>query len=152
MSNTIYAFVLSTLAGFSTLIGFLPILFKLKDEKKIILSSLAFASGVMLTVSFIDLIPESYHLLTSVFKNFPSILILSIFLVIGIIFSILIDKFLDSSEIKNKKLFHLGFVSMLAIVLHNIPEDCSYHVSHNIMLVVYLIFISTILIRRPFVF
>ena len=31
MSNTIYAFVLSTLAGFSTLIGFLPILFKLKD-------------------------------------------------------------------------------------------------------------------------
>lgn len=155
MSNTIYAFVLSTLAGFSTLIGFLPILFKLKDEKKIILSSLAFASGVMLTVSFIDLIPESYYLLTSVFKNFPSILILSIFLVIGIIFSILIDKFLpstDSSEIKNKKLFHLGFVSMLAIVLHNIPEDCSYHVSHNIMLVVYLIFISTILIRRPFVF
>lgn len=109
----------------------------------------------MLTVSFIDLIPESYHLLTSVFKNFPSILILSIFLVIGIIFSILIDKFLpstDSSEIKNKKLFHLGFVSMLAIVLHNIPEDCSYHVSHNIMLVVYLIFISTILIRLPFVF
>ena len=132
MSNTIYAFVLSTLAGFATLIGFLPILFKLKDEKKIILSSLAFASGVMLTVSFIDLIPESYHLLTGVFKNFPSILILSIFLVIGIIFSILIDKFLpstDSSEIKNKKLFHLGFVSMLAIVLHNIPEGIATFLS-----------------------
>ena len=125
MSNTIYAFILSTLAGLSTLLGFLPVLFKLKDEKKIILTSLAFASGVMLTVSFIDLIPEAYNLLTNTFKNFPSILILAIFLVIGIIFSILIDKFLpnnDNNEIKNKKLFHLGFVSMLAIVLHNIPE------------------------------
>ena len=125
MSNTIYAFTLSTLAGLSTLLGFLPILFNLKDEKKIILSSLAFASGVMITVSFIDLIPESYHLLTTTFKNFPALLFLLIFLVIGIIFSILIDKFLpnnDNNEIKNKKLFHLGFVSMLAIVLHNIPE------------------------------
>ena len=132
MSNTIYAFTLSTLAGLSTLLGFLPILFNLKDEKKIILSSLAFASGVMITVSFIDLIPESYHLLTTTFKNFPALLFLLIFLVIGIIFSILIDKFLpstDSSDIKNKKLFHLGFVSMLAIVLHNIPEGIATFLS-----------------------
>ena len=79
MSNTIYAFTLSTLAGLSTLLGFLPILFNLKDEKKIILSSLAFASGVMITVSFIDLIPESYNLLASIFKGFPALLLLLIF-------------------------------------------------------------------------
>ena len=119
MSNIVFAFTLSTLAGLSTLLGFLPLLFNLKDESSIILKSLAFASGVMLTVSIIDLIPESYNLLISIFKGFPALLLLLIFLVIGIIFSILIDKFLPNN---NNKLFHLGIVSMLAIILHNIPE------------------------------
>ena len=93
MSNRVFAFTLSTLASFSTLLGFLPILFNLKDESSIILKSIAFASGVMLTVSIIDLIPESYNLLVTIFKGFPALLLLLIFLVIGIIFSILIDKF-----------------------------------------------------------
>ena len=122
MSNIVFAFTLSTLAGLSTLLGFLPLLFNLKNESSIILKSLAFASGVMLTVSVIDLIPESYNLLASIFKGFPALLLLLIFLVIGIIFSILIDKFLPSN---NNKLFHLGIVSMLAIILHNIPEGIS---------------------------
>ena len=122
MSNIVFAFTLSTLAGLSTLLGFLPLLFNLKDESSIILKSLAFASGVMLTVSIIDLIPESYNLLISIFKGFPALLLLLIFLVIGIIFSILIDKFLPNN---NNKLFHLGIVSMLAIILHNIPEGIS---------------------------
>ena len=69
MSNIVFAFTLSTLAGLSTLLGFLPLLFNLKDESSIILKSLAFASGVMLTVSVIDLIPESYNLLASIFKG-----------------------------------------------------------------------------------
>ena len=68
MSNIAFAFTLSTLAGFSTLLGFLPLLFNLKDESSIILKSLAFASGVMSTVSIIDLIPESYNLLASIFN------------------------------------------------------------------------------------
>ena len=132
MSNITFAFTLSTLAGLSTLLGFLPLLFRLRNEEKIILKSLAFASGVMLTVSFIDLIPESYNLLASIFKGFPALLLLLIFLIIGIIFSILIDKFLPSNnniDIKNKKLFHLGFVSMLAIILHNIPEGIATFLS-----------------------
>ena len=126
MSNIAFAFTLSTLAGLSTLLGFLPLLFNLKDESSIILKSLAFASGVMLTVSIIDLIPESYNLLISIFKGFPALLLLLIFLVIGIIFSILIDKFLPNN---NNKLFHLGIVSMLAIILHNIPEGIATFVA-----------------------
>ena len=132
MSNIIFAFTLSTLAGLSTLLGFLPLLFNLKNEDSIVLKSLAFASGVMLTVSFIDLIPESYNLLASIFKGFPAFLLLLIFLVIGIIFSILIDKFLPNNsniDIKNKKLFRLGFVSMLAIIFHNIPEGIATFLS-----------------------
>ena len=116
MSNIAFAFTLSTLAGLSTLLGFLPLLFNLKDESSIILKSLAFASGVMLTVSIIDLIPESYNLLATIFKGFPALLLLLIFL----------DKFLPNN---NNKLFHLGIVSMLAIILHNIPEGIATFLS-----------------------
>ena len=128
MSNFTYAFILSTLAGLSTLIGFIPLLFNLKNERTIILSSLSFASGVMICVSLTDLIPESFNLLTSIFKGFPALLFLLIFISLGVIISMLIDKFLpsnDNKNISNKKLYRLGLVSMLAIIMHNIPEGIS---------------------------
>ena len=128
MSNFTYAFILSTLAGLSTLIGFIPLLFNLKNERTIILSSLSFASGVMICVSLTDLIPESFNLLTSIFKCFTALLFLLIFICLGVIISMLIDKFLpsnDNKSISNKKLYRLGLVSMLAISFHNIPEGIS---------------------------
>ncbi len=127
-----YAFMLSTLAGLSTLIGFIPVLLHLKNEKTIILTSLAFASGVMICVSLTDLIPESFQLLTSIFKGFPALLFLLIFICIGVIASMLIDKFLpknDNKTITNKKLYRLGLVSMLAIIMHNIPEGIATFLS-----------------------
>ena len=132
MSNFMYAFMLSTLAGLSTLIGFIPVLLHLKNEKTIILTSLAFASGVMICVSLTDLIPESFQLLTSIFKEFPALLFLLIFICIGVIASMLIDKFLpknDNKTIANKKLYRLGLVSMLAIIMHNIPEGIATFLS-----------------------
>lgn len=132
MSNFMYAFMLSTLAGLSTLIGFIPVLLHLKNEKTIILTSLAFASGVMICVSLTDLIPESFQLLTSIFKGFPALLFLLIFICIGVIASMLIDKFLpknDNKTITNKKLYRLGLVSMLAIIMHNIPEGIATFLS-----------------------
>ena len=134
MSNFIYAFTLSTLAGLSTLVGFIPLLFNLKGEKKIILSSLAFAAGVMICVSLTDLIPESFGLLSSIFKSFPALLFLLIFICLGIILSMTIDKFLPKSEnknINNNKLYRVGLVSMLAIIMHNIPEGVATFLSSS---------------------
>ncbi len=132
MSNFLYAFMLSSLAGLSTLIGFIPVLFNLKKEKLIILGALAFASGVMICVSLTDLIPESFSLLKTIFKDFPALLFLLIFITIGIIVSISIDKFLpkkDYKEVNNKKLYRLGIVAMLAIIMHNIPEGIATFLS-----------------------
>ena len=134
MSSFSYAFILSTLAGLSTLIGFIPLLFNLKNEKYIILASLSFASGVMICVSLTDLIPESFNLLTSIFKSFPALLLLLIFISLGVIISMLIDKFLpknESKNISNKKLYRLGLVSMLAIIMHNIPEGIATFLSSS---------------------
>lgn len=124
MSQTNFAFLITTLAGLSTLFGSLLIFIKVKDPYKLIASSLGFAAGVMITVSIIDLIPESIHAIKETFHIIPTLLFTAIFFVVGIIFSMLIDKFLpeDQTEKKSRGLYRVGLISMLAIILHNLPE------------------------------
>ena len=57
MNNTLLAFLLTFIAGFSTMIGVLVIFIKKKNHDKIVMASLAFAAGVMITVSVTDLVP-----------------------------------------------------------------------------------------------
>ena len=101
------------------MIGTILIFFKFKNTNKIILSSLAFATGVMITVSLTDLMPESLNLLKTYFYPFPAIIIMFIFFVVGILISMAIDKYLPSNT---DRLYKVGIISMLAIILHNIPE------------------------------
>ena len=63
MENTTVALTLSLIAGLSTIIGSIFIFFK--KDKSILLNSFAFAAGVMITVSLIDLIPESFSYLST---------------------------------------------------------------------------------------
>lgn len=116
--NIGYSFLLTTLSGFSTLLGMAVILFKFKNINKIIVSSLSFASGVMICVSILDLLPESLKLFNEDFNIFVSILLFLIFLIIGMITTLTINKLLP----ENDNLYKVGIISMLAIILHNIPE------------------------------
>lgn len=109
------SFLLTFIAGASTLIGTLFIFSKVNILSK----ALAFASGVMITVSLIDLIPEALFYLNSVFYKFPSFIIMLIFFNVGIIISVFIDKFIP----KGNELYRVGIISMLVIILHNIPDD-----------------------------
>lgn len=120
--NIGYSFLITSLAGLSTMVGMFVLLFKKKDTNKIISASLAFAAGVMTCVSLLDLIPESVELLTSRYKNFVSIMFFLIFLCIGVLTSMTIDKYMPENKENNGKLFRVGIISMLAIILHNIPE------------------------------
>lgn len=119
------AFLLTTMAGFSTLIGTIPIFIKFKNVDKIISGALAFAAGVMICVSITDLIPESINMLNDGFNGFFTVLLSFIFILVGIFISNFISKMLpdvDYKELSNKKLYKVGIISMLAIILHNIPE------------------------------
>ena len=120
MNSISMAFLLTTLAGFSTMLGVIPILFKIKNKDNIIISSLSFASGVMLCVSITDLIPESIIMLKNYFNGISVVLLSFVFIVLGIITSSLIDKYLPTKS--NDNLYKVGIISMLAIILHNIPE------------------------------
>ena len=104
-------FILSILAGLSTLIGYMFIKLKNKENKLLIIS-LGFASGVMFYISLFDLIPESLFLLnTSVISIF--------FILLGLFIAWLLDILFPNNT---SSLYHVGIVSMIAIIIHNIPE------------------------------
>lgn len=128
MNNIETAFLLTFIAGLSTMIGSVFIFFK--DKRGVILkNSLSFASGVMVCVSAIDLIPESITLLYNGDKTCTFIMVL-FFILIGILISFVIDKCVPEFEEKRGgSLLKIGIFSMLAIILHNIPEGIATFLS-----------------------
>ena len=131
--GAVRALVLSALAGLSTMIGALIIVFtKQKDEKKnekLVTISLGFAAGVMVSVSLTDLFPIANESLTGFCGNTLGVLLSIVFLVAGMLLAAALDHFVPhqeydekSGEAPHKNLLRVGFVSMLAIGLHNFPE------------------------------
>ena len=118
---------MSFLAGISTVIGALVIFFDKRKNNKIVEVSLSFASGVMMCVSLTDLLPNSFKMILDNNNLFPKIILSLIFMTFGIIISMLIDKYLPDNNLNtdNKSLYKIGIISMVAIVLHNIPEGIS---------------------------
>ena len=117
MNNVNMAFFLTIISGFSTLFGMFPIYFKFKNEYRIICFSLAFAAGVMLSISIFDLIPEAFKMLC----NYNCFLIFIIlFLLVGLFCSYFIDCLLKKYD--SNFLYKVGVISMLGLILHNIPE------------------------------
>lgn len=118
MEKILPSFILTSLAGLSTIIGYFIIFIK-GDKKKIISFSLAFASGIMLTISITDLIPSSYQYL-SYYNIIFRCLLMSIFFIIGLIIASYTSKKIDNFSDNHLK--KVGIISMIAIILHNIPE------------------------------
>lgn len=126
MNSVTYSFIISSVAGLATMIGAIFIFFRFKDSDSIILKALSFASGVMITICLTDLIPSSFSGFMETYRLFPAFLFTAIFIVVGIIISMMINKYLPSNNEKintnNKTLYKVGIISMIAIILHNIPE------------------------------
>lgn len=120
-------FLLCLIAGLSTLLGSLFIYIK-GNKNNIIKCALAFASGVMLSVSIFDLIPESLTMYHSLTKNSVFITI-TIFITIGLIIPLFIDKILPNKLDQSGKLYKLGIFAMIAIIIHNIPEGIATYIS-----------------------
>lgn len=121
MSGNMYAFLLSTIAGISTLIGFLFIFIK-KDRESVISKALGFASGVMLTISVIDLVPNSFLLIIKEYNLIYALFLIIIGFLVGVFVSGIVDKNVEKKSKNCLKLYKLGIITMLVIVMHNIPE------------------------------
>lgn len=131
----LYSLILTSLAGLATLIGIIPIFLKIKNKDYVISAACAFASGVMICISIFDLIPESIRYLSNNFNSFFVIVFCFIFIVIGVILSMILDNYIDIVS-KNGNLFKVGILSMIVIILHNIPEGIVTFIvgNKNIML------------------
>lgn len=129
----ILAFVLTTIAGLSTGIGSLIALLAKRTNTNFLCASLGFSAGVMIYISFMEMLPQAKESLISVFgeKEGTLYLILSLFAGMGLI--TLIDFMIPSStnphEIqgvedmdKKVKLKRTGIVVAMSIAVHNFPE------------------------------
>lgn len=111
------------------MLGCIVIFIKKIDHNKVIACSLAFASGVMLSVSVTDLIPESLKLIK--FENYYLVLLVSfISIFLGIFLSLCLDN-ITTKKTNNNVLYKTGILSMLAIIIHNIPEGIVTFITTN---------------------
>ena len=131
MNNTILSFLITSLAGFTTLIGIIPCFIKDKYKNYVISSSLAFSSGVMLSMSLLSLIPETIILLNKILTGYIVFFITLFFIILGIIISHYTSETVDEL-ISNNKLYKLGIISIIVLVLHNIPEGITTFISSTI--------------------
>lgn len=130
MNNIFLSFTLSSIAGLSTLIGALIILFSKKKTLNFLIGGISFASSVMLFLSLFDLIPESINFLNNKCVPFVSTLLCFIFLSLGVCIAIIIDK-LFPNTFNEKSLYKLGLITMIGIMVHNIPEGIATFITTN---------------------
>ncbi|MCH2023223.1 MAG: zinc transporter ZupT [Saprospiraceae bacterium] len=145
--NVQIAFVLTILAGLATGIGSLIAFFVKEKSTKLLTFAMGFAAGVMLYVSFVEILPEAIRELTDAYngdkKTSTCYGVLSFF--IGMLIVGIIDKLIPSAEnphefantqlkkIESKgedtldkgnpqKLMRVGILTALALAIHNFPE------------------------------
>jgi len=131
--NIILAFILTAIAGLSTGIGSLIALLAKHTNTKFLCASLGFSAGVMIYVSFMEMMPQASLELTEAFgeKTGTFYLIIAFFGGMGLITLIdfLIPESMNPHEIQgvedmNKKvaLKRTGIMIALSIAIHNFPE------------------------------
>lgn len=124
------AFLITSIAGFSTIIGFLFIYIK-NDRNSIISSALGFAGGVMITISISDLMPNSMLLIRQNYSFPYTVFFILIGFLSGIYISSIIDKKIEKLNKNNTKLYKLGVITMIAILIHNIPEGIATYITSD---------------------
>lgn len=129
--NNLYPIIITSIAGFATILGNILLFVNIKYKDKLISFSLGLSFIIMFLISVIELIPEGLILLNgySTFKLFIFALFL---LMIGYVIVNFIDKKIDN----NDSLYKVGILSMISLLIHNIPEGmiCAITSSTNIEL------------------
>jgi ZIP family zinc transporter len=133
ISTVLTAFILTLLAGLSTGIGSLIAFIANKTNKRFLCFSLGLSAGVMIYVSFMEMMPAAKEALIPVFGEQMGILYLLLAFLGGMGLITLIDFLVPESgnphemhgveEMAQKDPLHrVGFVVALSITIHNFPE------------------------------
>ncbi len=136
--NFIYAISLTIIAGLSTGIGSLIALLRKKTSTKFMSFALGLSAGVMIYVSFVDIIPKATDSLSMSMSDKMAQIYTTVAFFAGVLLIAIIDKLvptidnphslhsvesMESSSAQNKtKLKRMGIITALAIGIHNFPE------------------------------
>jgi ZIP family zinc transporter len=132
-ANVITAFVLTVLAGLSTGIGSLIALVANRTNRKFLCFSLGLSAGVMVYVSFMEMLPTAREELVGVFGERMGVLYVLLAFLGGMGVITLIDFLVPESgnpheihgveDMEHKDPLHrVGFIVALSIAIHNFPE------------------------------
>ncbi|MDY3030177.1 MAG: zinc transporter ZupT [Clostridia bacterium] len=132
MNNVLFALLLTLAAGMATGAGSVLSLFTKKTNTRFLASSLGFSAGVMIYVSMIEIFQKSRTYISSYTNDIKGYWLAVAAFFVGIIFIGIIDFLVPSAEgdignlqdsKKNEKLLNrMGFMTALAIGIHNFPE------------------------------
>jgi len=112
------ALLLSFLAGISTTLGAIIAFFIRKPSKWILGFTLGFSAGVMLNVSFVELLLKSMDLTGFLYANFAFLIDMLIILVIDVS----IPHEYIAEKVDDPKLMRTGILTATGIAIHNFPE------------------------------
>jgi ZIP family zinc transporter len=132
-SSIVLAFILTAIAGLSTGIGSLIALLAKQTNTSFLCASLGFSAGVMIYVSFMEMMPQANEELTAMFGEKSGTLYLILAFFGGIALINLIDFLIPQSvnphevhgveEMNDKtSLKRTGVMVALSIAVHNFPE------------------------------
>ncbi len=152
LETFLFAAMLTFLAGFATSIGAILAFFSKKDNYFLLSIGMGFSAGVMIYVSFMEILVKSRESFTQIYSSEITGEILTIVcFFLGIILTAFIDKVIPedinphepksnnqlqelksdtkSSFLKNSKLRRTGIFTAIAIAIHNFPEGFATFVS-----------------------
>ena len=110
--------IITSIAGLSTILGNILLFIDDKYKDRVISFSMGLAFIVMFLISIIDLIPEGIRLVYDSFNIYEVFIYSLMLLLIGYVFVVFVDNRIDSDS----KLFKIGILSMISLLIHNIPE------------------------------
>jgi ZIP family zinc transporter len=129
------AFGLTLIAGLSTGIGSLLVFFTRKTSSRLLSFSLGFSAGVMIYVSFTELLPSAHASVGASWGGVPGPWAVTLAFFGGIAFIGLIDRLVpypqNPHEVRRVEeveggtdtgLYRTGLFTAVAIAIHNIPE------------------------------
>lgn len=132
MENILPVF-LTFISGLFIALGAL-IVYVTKNNEKFVQFAISMAFGVMLMLICFELLPESFEVFSEYFDGYMCYVTLSMCVLFGIGILKVLDLFVPDHEHHNttKKaeldnLYHIGIVSSIALVLHNIIEGMSIY-------------------------
>jgi len=135
-NGVVFALVLSAVAGLSTGVGSALAFFTRTTNKSFLSAAMGFSSGVMIYVSFVEILPKAADTLAGEWGSLEGYWAGVGAFFAGLVFMAVIDRLVPdqgnphqvrsveqmSPDAADPKLMRMGLVTALAIGLHNFPE------------------------------